>query len=73
MTAMNPQSERRLYEPMELPGVLQLNQEQVDWLVNTGQLNPIRIAGEVRFDSRELDALIDTYQQIAKRKKSYVQ
>lgn len=70
---MNTQSERRLYQPMELPGVLQLDQEQVDWLVNTGQLNPIRIAGEVRFDSRELDALIDTYQQIAKRKKTYVQ
>jgi hypothetical protein len=69
---MNPQSERRLYQPMELAGVLQLDQEQIDWLVNTGQLNPIRIAGEVRFDSRELDALINTYQQIAKRKKPYV-
>ena len=66
-------SERRLYQPMELPGVLQLNQEQIDWLVNTGQLNPIRIAGEVRFDSRELDALVDTYIQIARRKKTYVQ
>jgi hypothetical protein len=70
---MPSQSDRRLYQSMELPGVLQLSQEQIDFLVRTGQLNPIRIAGEVRFDSRELDALIDTYLQIAKRKTSYVQ
>ena len=52
--------------------VLQLSATP-DRLVSSGRLNPIRIAGEVRFDSRELDALINTYQQIAKRKKSYVQ
>jgi hypothetical protein len=67
------QSDRRLYQPAELPTVLQLSQEQINWLTNTGQLNPIRIAGEIRYDSRELDALIDTYLQIAKRKKTYVQ
>jgi hypothetical protein len=66
-------SDRRLYCPEELPIVLQLSQEKIDQLVNTGQLNAIRIAGEVRFDSRELDALIDTYLQIAKRKNTYVQ
>jgi hypothetical protein len=67
------QSDRRLYQPTELPAVLHLSQDQIDWLVKTGQINPIRIAGEIRFDSRELDALIDTYIQIAKRKKTYVQ
>jgi hypothetical protein len=71
--AMQTQTERRLYQIGQLPDVLQLSATQIDWLVNTGQLNPIRIAGEVRFDSRELDALINTYQQIAKRKKPYVQ
>jgi hypothetical protein len=67
------QSDRRLYQQIDLPGALQLSQEQIGWLISTGQLNPIRIAGEVRFDSRELDALIDTYLQITKRKKNYVQ
>lgn len=70
---LSTQSDRRLYTPAEIPTVLQLNQEQIDWLVKTGQLNPIRIASEVRFDSRELDALIETYKQISKRKKSHVQ
>lgn len=67
------QSDRRLYQATELPDVLQLSEAQIDWLIRTGQLNPIPIAGEVRFDLRELDALINTYSQIAKRKKTYVQ
>jgi hypothetical protein len=70
---MPSNSDRRLYQAMELPDLLQLSQEQINWLINTDQLHPIRIAGEVRFDSRELDAVIDTYLQIAKRKKTYVQ
>jgi hypothetical protein len=53
--------------------VLKLSQEQIDWLINTDQLHPIRIAGEIRFESRELDRLINTYLQIATRKASYVQ
>jgi hypothetical protein len=69
---VSTQSDRRLYQLAELPEVLQLTQEQIDWLINTDQLHPIRIAGEVRFDSRELDAVIVTYLQIAKRKKHNV-
>lgn len=70
---MTTHSDRRLYQQAELPSVLQLQQEQIDWLVKTGQLNPIRIAGETRYDSREIDALIGTYIQISKRRKSSVQ
>jgi hypothetical protein len=67
--------ECRLYTGTELPALLRLTPEQVDRLVKTGQLRPIRICGEERFDSRELDALIETYKQIAKRKANatYVQ
>jgi hypothetical protein len=61
--------ECRLYAGTELPALLRLTPEQVDRLINTGQLRPIRICGEVRFDSRELDALIETYKQVANRKK----
>ena len=60
--------DRRLYAGAELPDLLRLTPEQVDRLIKTGQLRPIRICGEVRFDSRELDALIGTYKQIAQRK-----
>jgi len=66
-------SNRRLYQPAELPTLLQLSQEQIDFLVRTGQLKSIRIAGEERFDSHELDELIQTYKQIAERKSPSVQ
>lgn len=67
--------DRRLYTGTELPALLRLTPEQVDRLINTGQLRPIRICGEVRFDSRELDELVETYKQIAQRKANatYVQ
>lgn len=65
---MTIQSDRRLYQQTELPTVLQLTLEQIDWLINTHQLNPIRIAGETRYDSRDLDALINTYKTTASRR-----
>jgi len=61
-------SDRRLYQPSELPGVLQLSQEQIDWLVNTGQLSPIFIAGEQRFDSRDINQLIAAYKAVQSRR-----
>ena len=61
----------RLYQPAELPALLQLTQDQIDQLVRTGQLRPMRICGEERIDSREVDQLIDTYHQIAERKKEH--
>lgn len=60
--------ERRLYTPAELPSVLQLSQEQIDWLVNTGQLQTVRMCGEVRFDSRDIDRLISTYKTTQSRR-----
>jgi len=70
---MPNESDRRLYEAGELPEVLRLSPEKIDWLVRTGQLTPILICGELRFDANELSALVETYRQIAKRKQSYVQ
>jgi len=65
-------NERRLYQRDELSALLQLDELKVQQLVNTGQLSPIRICGEVRFDSRDVDQLIQTYKQISQRKQSYV-
>ena len=58
MTAMNSQSERRLYQIGQLPDLFQLSAPQIDWLVSTGQLRTIRICAEVRFDSNEVSELI---------------
>jgi hypothetical protein len=66
------QSERRLYQLGELPELLQLTQEQVDRLIRTGQLCRIRISGEDRIDSREVNQMIETYKQVAQRKKEHV-
>jgi excisionase family DNA binding protein len=65
---MTTQQDRRLYAGAELPELLNLSPEQIDRLVKTGQLRALRICGEVRFDSHELDALIETYKQIERRK-----
>lgn len=65
---MVSQQERRLYQPEELPELLQLTQEEVDHLIRTGQLLKIRICGVERIDSREVDRLIATYNQVAERK-----
>lgn len=71
---MHPETQPRLYEPAELPALLQLSQDQIDQLVRTGQIRPIRICGVERIDSHEVDQLIDTYHQIAERKnQSHVQ
>lgn len=69
---MDFQQERRLYQQEDLPDLLQLNTEQIDRLIRTGQLCPIRICGETRFDSQEISTLIETYKQVARRKKEYV-
>lgn len=65
---MTLQADRRLYTPAELPSLLQLSQEQIDWLVSTRQLQPLKICGESRFDSRAIDQLIDTYKNTASRR-----
>ena len=61
---------RRLYRREELPFILDLLSEQVAQLERTGQLTAIRICGEERFAAREIEALIDTYYQIAQRRKT---
>ncbi|MDG7000165.1 MAG: hypothetical protein JRN15_13750 [Nitrososphaerota archaeon] len=62
------QPERRLYQPEELPGLLQLTPSQVDQLIRTGQLRQIRICGEDRIDSHEVDELIDAYKITSSRR-----
>ena len=47
---------------------LALSHDQVQSLINTRQITLIRIKGEDRSDSRDLDLLIETYKKTAQRR-----
>ena len=64
---------RHLLRKDDLIDLLQLPEPKVQWLIDTEQIHPILLCGEERFDSRELDRLIETYNQIADRKEPRVQ
>ncbi len=64
---------RYLLRKDDLIDLLQLPEPKVQWLIDTEQIHPILLCGEERFDSRELDRLIETYNQIADRKEPRVQ
>ena len=59
---------RRLLVRLEVLQMLQLTDVQVQGLINTRQIIALRIAGEERFDSRDLERLIDTYKTTALRR-----
>lgn len=60
--------QRRLLQHAELSALLPLTQEQIDWLVSTRQLQPLKICGETLYDSRQIDHLIDSYLTTASRR-----
>jgi hypothetical protein len=54
--------------------LLQLTEPKVEWLIATHQIHALILCGgEERFDSREIDQLIETYMQIAVRKEPRVE
>ena len=59
---------RRLLERSELVALVNLPEPKVQWLIDTAQLQPIRICGEERFDSRDVDRLITTYKTTQSRR-----
>ncbi len=58
---------RRLMTRDEVNHYLALSFEQVQFLINTRQITKIRIKGEIRFDSLDLDPFIDGYKKTAQR------
>jgi hypothetical protein len=60
--------QRRLLGREEVLWLLHLSDEQLQLLINTRQIIVIRIAGEERFDSPDLDQLIDSYKATAARR-----
>ena len=67
-----PSAGRRLLQRSELIDILQLPDPKIQWLIDTHQIRALRLCGEERFDSREVDQLIETYRQIAGRKEHRV-
>lgn len=57
-------SERRLYSRDQAIDLLNINRDAFQHLVNTRQLTEIILGGERRFDSRDIDFLIDTYRAV---------
>jgi hypothetical protein len=66
-TTASPRPERRLLEPQKVADLLCLSAEDVKQLVATGQITPILIRGQLRFDSLDIDGLIESYKRTAKR------
>jgi hypothetical protein len=62
------QESRRLLTRIEVLSLLQLVDEKVQHLIDTRQINVIRIEGEERFDSRDIYHLIDSYFSTASRR-----
>ena len=59
---------QRLMERNEVELYLSLDGTKVQWLIDTRQITVIRMRGEDRFDSRDLDLLIETYKKTAHRR-----
>jgi hypothetical protein len=60
----------QLFSFEQLQNMLSLGEAQIRWLCNTGQLQPIRICGEERFESRDVQVLIAMYKQTQSRWKA---
>ena len=58
----------RLMDRSNADRYLALSTDQLEWLIRTRQITPIRIRGEERFDRRDLDLLIESYKGTAKRR-----
>ena len=59
---------KRLLTFPELITFLNLPDDSVEWLVDTRQLSPLTIHGHVRFDSRDVTKLIETYKLTQQRR-----
>jgi hypothetical protein len=62
-------SKQVLLDESEAATALSLNQDDLAWLVDTGQLLPISIRGKKRFLLSDIEQLITTYQSVQRRGK----
>ena len=60
-------TERRLLQRDQVAALLQIPDEDLQWLIETRQLLELRIRSHIRFDSRDVSQLIDSYRTIQGR------
>jgi hypothetical protein len=65
---VNAATERHLLQREQVVSLLQIPDADVQWLVDTRQLTELLIHGHQRFDSRDIDLLIDAYRSTAQRR-----
>lgn len=65
---MNAANERHLLQREQVASVLQIPEADLQWLIDTRQLTELLIHGHQRFDSRDIDLLIDAYRSTAQRR-----
>lgn len=65
---MNVPDERHLLQWEQVVNKLQLPEDDLKWLVDTHQLTELLIRGHKRFDSKDIDHLIDAYKNTASRR-----
>ncbi len=63
------QIKARLLSLAQVAELLQLAVDKVGWLADTGQLVQIPIAGEVRFDARDVERLVSDYRRVQENKR----
>ena len=65
---MQIEQHRHLVDRAGLLARLCLPDEKVQHLIDTRQIQTLRVAGEERFDSLDIDLLIDAYKTTASRR-----
>jgi hypothetical protein len=65
---VKPTRQRRLLRRGDLMALLQLQEHQLQHLVDSRQILALRVAGEERFDSEDLDRFIEAYKTTASRR-----
>ncbi len=67
------QKKRRLLMYSEAAEMLGLTLDEVQWLVDTRQLQEIQISGKKRLDQRDVDRLVTFYKRVQNRRRNHVQ
>jgi hypothetical protein len=62
---------RYLMEFEQIVAALNLSPDDVRWLIATGQLKEVKLCGQVRYDSRDVFHLVDTYKKVQGRGKRH--
>jgi hypothetical protein len=66
---VNSVIERVLVTIDDVMALLCLDRSHIEWLANSGQLQPIQICGQERFDTQDIRRLVETYKTTQMRRK----